>query len=114
MNVGGGCVMTRKNQTDNSDKLYKEGVWNLLVYRPNQLAQSTCGSLSGFYGKVDRLLASVKMAQWAERYALVWQPAEAEVEVHVLLQPGNKAEKRQWKNLAPVAGLGQSVSSSQG
>lgn len=26
---------------------------------------------------------------------------------HVLLQPGNKAKKRQWKNRAPVAGLGQ-------
>lgn len=55
--------MTRRNQTDNSDKLYKEGVWNLLVYRPNQLAQSVPGSLSGFYGKVGRLLASVKMVQ---------------------------------------------------
>lgn len=55
--------MTRRNQTDKSDKLYKEAVWNLLVYRPNQLAQSTSGSLSGFYGKVDRLLASVKTVQ---------------------------------------------------
>lgn len=63
MNVSGGCVMTRRNQTDKSDKLYKEAVWNLLVYRPNQLAQSTSGSLSGFYGKVDRLLASVKTVQ---------------------------------------------------
>lgn len=63
MDVGGGRVMTRRNQTDSSDKLYKEGVWNLLVYRPSQPALSTSGSLSGFYGEVDRLLPSVKMVQ---------------------------------------------------
>lgn len=54
--------MARRNQTDSSDKLYKEkklkeAVWNLLVFRLNQLAQGSSGPASGFYG---RLLASVK------------------------------------------------------
>lgn len=61
MNVDGGCVMTRRTQTDNRDKLYEEGVWNLLVHRPNQFIQSArSGSFSGFYGKVNPLLASVE------------------------------------------------------
>lgn len=56
--------MARRSQTDSSDKLYKEktkeGVWNLLVFRLNQLAQGSSGPALGFYG---RLLANVKTVQ---------------------------------------------------
>lgn len=40
--------------------------------RPSQLAHSPSGSSSGFYGKDDRWLASVKTVQWAEMYKVAW------------------------------------------
>lgn len=45
--------MARRNQTDSSDKLYKEkkvkeGVWNLLFFRLNQLAHASSDPALGF------------------------------------------------------------------
>lgn len=80
-NVGGSDVMARIEQTDSSDKRHKNamagqavtvGVQSHLLNAypvgraPSLLAWSMSGFLSGFYRRVDRLLAKVEMVQWAE------------------------------------------------
>lgn len=84
-------------------KKLKEGVWNLLVFRLNQLAQGSSGPALGFYGG---LLASVKTVKWAERYKVMWQPGEGGISFY-------SVETKQRRNPAPMVGLGQLVSSSQ-
>lgn len=56
---------------------------------PSLLAWSMSGFLSGFYRRVDRLLAKVEMVQWAE--GTRWHGSMRRGGNHILLQSGNKA-----------------------
>lgn len=107
--------MTRRNQTDTSDKLCQEGVWNQLTTEPTGQTSSPRARLApcrAFMAKSTDYLQV--LIRFSEPKGTRWCDSlkEREVGDHVLLQPGNKAEKLQWKK--PVAGLGLSVSSSRG